>query len=126
MVGLRVERDSIWQEHDDARGWINDLLGEVEKEMELKLKSEDVSIGLTMEVALDKAKIHALETEVSRQNGEIDKLQSGVKGEPSTPMSFFVLDPRCLSNTIGIMVWASLEYNLVEEVVKSHDLGDSL
>jgi hypothetical protein len=51
VVGLRVERDSILQEHDDARGWINDLLGEVEKEMELKLKAEDVSAGLTMEVA---------------------------------------------------------------------------
>jgi hypothetical protein len=31
----------------------------------LKLKAEDVSAGLTVEVARDKAKIHTLETVVS-------------------------------------------------------------
>jgi hypothetical protein len=40
----------------------------------LKLKAEDVSAGLTMEVTRDKAKIDTLETKVSRQRGEIDKL----------------------------------------------------
>jgi hypothetical protein len=32
----------------------------------LKLKAEGVSTGLAVEVARDKAKIHTLETEVSR------------------------------------------------------------
>jgi hypothetical protein len=90
------------------------------------LKAKDVSAGLAVEVAQDKAKIHALETEVSRQNGEIDKHRSEVKGKPLAPMSFFFLDLRCFSDTIGIMAWAGLEDKLVEEVVKSHDLGDSL
>jgi hypothetical protein len=58
-----------------------------------------------MEVARDKGKIHALETEVSRQNGEIDKLRSEVKGEPLAPMLFFFLDPMCFSDMVGIMVW---------------------
>jgi hypothetical protein len=65
VVGLHVEHDSTWQEHDDARGWVNDLLGEVKMERGLKLKAEDVSAGLVVEVARDKAKIHTLETEVS-------------------------------------------------------------
>jgi hypothetical protein len=30
------------------------------------------------------------------------------------------------SNTVGIMAWAGLEDKLAEEVVKSHDLGESL
>jgi hypothetical protein len=89
------------------------------------LKAEDVSAGLTMEVAQDKAKIHTLETEVSQQNGEIDKLRSDIKGEPLGPMSFF-LDRRCFSNTVSIMAWANLEDKLTEEVVKSHNLGGSL
>jgi hypothetical protein len=89
------------------------------------LKAEDVFAGLAVEFARGKAKIHILETKVSRQSGEIDKLWSDVRGEPSGPMSLF-LDPRCLSDTVGIMVWAGLEDKLAEEVVKSHDLGGSL
>jgi hypothetical protein len=57
------------------------------------LKAEDIPVGLAMEVTRDKAKIHALETEVSQQNEKIDKLRSDVKGEPSTPMLLFFLDP---------------------------------
>jgi hypothetical protein len=60
-----MERDSAQQEHDDAHGWVNELLGEVKMERGLKVKVEDVSVGLTVEVTWDKAKIHTLETEVS-------------------------------------------------------------
>jgi hypothetical protein len=66
MVGLRVERDSVRQERDNTCGQVNDLLGEVERERDLKLKAKDVFVGLVMEVARDKAKIHTLEAEVSR------------------------------------------------------------
>jgi hypothetical protein len=57
-----MERDSAQQEHDE---WVNELLGEVKMERGLKVKVEDVSVGLTVEVTWDKAKIHTLETEVS-------------------------------------------------------------
>jgi hypothetical protein len=87
------------------------------------LKAEDISAGLAVEVARGKAKIHTLETEVSRQSGEMDKLRSNVKGEPSGPVSFFFLDPRCPFDAVGVMAWASLEHKLAEEVVKSLDLG---
>jgi hypothetical protein len=66
MVRLHAEHDLTRQEHDDARGRINDLLGEVEKERDLKLKAKDISTWLAMEAAWDRAKIHALENEVSR------------------------------------------------------------
>jgi hypothetical protein len=105
---------------------VNDLLGEVEKERGLKLKVEGVSMGLAVEVGQGKARIHTLETEVSWQCGEMDKLWSDVKGEPSGPVSFFFLDPRCLFDTVGIMTWAGLEDKLTEEVVMSQYLGDSL
>jgi hypothetical protein len=65
VVRLCAKRDSTWQEHDDARGRVNDLLGEVEKERGLKLKAEGVSAGLAVEVGRGKARIHTLETEVS-------------------------------------------------------------
>jgi hypothetical protein len=103
MAGLRVERDLARQESDDARGWVNNLLGEVKKERDLKLKAKGVSTELAVEVARDKAKINALEIEVSWQNGEIDKLRSDVKGDPSASMSFFFLDLRCFSDMVGIM-----------------------
>jgi hypothetical protein len=96
MAGLYMECNSAWQERDDACGWVNDLLGEVKMERGLKLKVEDVSVGLAMEVTRDKAKIDTLETKVSRQRGKIDKLQSDVIGESTGPMSFLFLDPRCL------------------------------
>jgi hypothetical protein len=48
-----------------------------------------------------------------------------VKGEPLGPMSFFFLDLRCFSGTVDLMAWAGLEDKLVEEVVKSCDLGGS-
>jgi hypothetical protein len=38
----------LWQERDDARRRINDLLGEVEKERESKTEAENVSAGLAM------------------------------------------------------------------------------
>jgi hypothetical protein len=79
-----------------------------------------------MEVARDKAKIHTLETEVSWQSREIGKLQSDIKGEPSGPVSFLFLDPRCLFDTIAVMAWTGLEDKLAEEVVKSQDLAGSL
>jgi hypothetical protein len=126
MVGLCVEHDLARQERDDARGQVNDLLGEVEKERGLKLKAEDVSAGLAMVVAWGKAKNHTLEIEVSQQSREIDKLRSDVKGEPSGPMSLFFLDPRCCFDTIGVMAWAGLKDKLAEEVVKSRDLWGSL
>jgi hypothetical protein len=65
VAGLHVEHELARQERDDARGWVNNLLGEVKKERDLKLKAEGVSTGLAVEVAWDKAKINALETEVS-------------------------------------------------------------
>jgi hypothetical protein len=65
MVGLRAKRDSARQAHDDTHGWVHDLLGKVQKERDLKLKAEDVSIGLAVEVARGKTKIHTLEIEVS-------------------------------------------------------------
>jgi hypothetical protein len=65
VARLHVEHDLAWQECDDSCGWVNDLLGEVKMERGLKLKVEDVSAGLTMEVARDKEKIHTLETVVS-------------------------------------------------------------
>jgi hypothetical protein len=92
----------------------------------LKLKVEAVSAGLAMEVGRGKAKIHTLETEVSRQSGEVDKLRSNVKGEPSGPMLFFFMDPRCPFDMVGIMYWAGLKNKLIGEVVKSQDLGGSL
>jgi hypothetical protein len=103
MVGLHVERDSAWQEHDDACVWFNDLLSEVKIERSLKLKAEDISGGLAVEVGRDKAKIHTLETELSRQRGEIDKLWLDVTGESSGPVSFPFLDPRCLFDTVSVM-----------------------
>jgi hypothetical protein len=102
-VGLHVERDLARQERDDARRWFNDLLGKVKTEMSLKLKAEDVSAGLAVEVARDKAKIHTLETEVSRQRGEIDKLWLDVTGESSGPVSFPFPDPRCLFDTVSVL-----------------------
>jgi cell division protein FtsL len=126
MARLRVECDSARQERDDARGQVNDLLGEVEIERGLKLKAEDVSARLTMEVARDKAKIHTLETEVSQQRGEIDKLWSDITGESSGPVSFLFPTLRCLFYTVGVKAWASLEDKLTEEVVKSRDPGTSL
>jgi hypothetical protein len=92
----------------------------------LKLKAEDVSVRLVMEVARDKAKIHTLETEVSWQRCEIDKLWSDITSESSGPVSFLFLDPRCLFDMVSIMAWAGLEDKLIEEVVKSRDLGGSL
>jgi hypothetical protein len=126
MARLRAEHDSTRQERDDARGWVNDLLGEVQKERGLMLKVEGVSAGLAMKVGRGKARIHTLETEVSRHCGGMDKLLSDVKGEPSGPMSFFFLDLRCLFDMVGVMAWASLKDKLTDEVVKSRDLGDSL
>jgi hypothetical protein len=90
------------------------------------LKAEGVSAGLVMEVGRGKAKINTLETEVSWQRGEVDKLRSDVKGEPSGPVSFFFLDPRCPFDIVSIMAWAGLEDKLAEEVVKSRDLEGSL
>jgi hypothetical protein len=92
----------------------------------LKLKAEDVFARLTVEVARDKSKIHTLETEVSRQRWEIDKLQSDATGESSGPMSFLLSDLRCLFDTVSVMAWAGLEDKLTEEVVKSRELGGSL
>jgi hypothetical protein len=66
MEGLHVERDSARQEHDDAHKRVNALLSEVETERGLKLKAEGVSTVLAIEDAQDKAKIHTMETEVSR------------------------------------------------------------
>jgi hypothetical protein len=126
MVGLRVECDSTRQERDDSRGWVNDLLDEVKMERGLKLKAKDVSARHAMEVAWDRAKIHTLETKVSWQRGEIDKLRSDVIGESSGSVSFFFLDLRCLFDMVGIMAWVGLEDKLAEEVVKSRDLGGSL
>jgi hypothetical protein len=51
MVGLPAEHDLTRQECDDTHGWVNDLLGEVEKERGLKLKAEGVSARLAMEVS---------------------------------------------------------------------------
>jgi hypothetical protein len=85
----------------------------------LKLKAEDVSARLTVEVAWDKAKIHTLETEVSRLRWEIDKLQSDITGESSGPVLFVLPDLRCLFDTVSVMAWAGLEDKLTEEVVKS-------
>jgi hypothetical protein len=76
MARLHVERNSTRQECDNARGRVNDLLGEVEKERGLKLKAEGVSAGLVVEVGRGKAKINTMETEVSWQRGEVDKLRS--------------------------------------------------
>jgi FtsZ-binding cell division protein ZapB len=126
VVRLRVECNSVRQERDNARGRVNDLLGEVEIERGLKLKAEDVSARLTMEVARDKAKIHTLETEVSQQRGEIDKLWSDITGESSGPVSFLFPTLRCLFDMVGVKAWASLEDKLTEEVVKSRDPGTSL
>jgi hypothetical protein len=92
----------------------------------LKLKGEDVSTRLVVEVARDKAKIHTLETEVSWQRWEIDKLWLDIIGESSGPVSFLFLDLRCLFDMVSIMAWAGLEDKLIEEVVKSRDLGGSL
>jgi hypothetical protein len=86
------------------------------------LKGEDVSARLIVEVTRDKAKIHALETEVSRQRGEIDKLWSYIIGESSGPVSFFFSNLRCLS----VIAWVGLEDKLIEEVAKGQDLGSSL
>jgi hypothetical protein len=107
-----VERDLARQEHDDAHGRVNDLLSKVETERGLKLKAEDVSVGLAVEVTRDKAKIHTLETEVSRQRGEIDKLWSVITGESSGPMSFLFLDSRCLFNMVGVIALAGLKDKL--------------
>jgi hypothetical protein len=90
------------------------------------LKAQGVSAGLAMKVGRGKARIHTLETEVSRHCGGMDKLLSDVKGEPSGPVSFFFLDLRCLFEMVGVMAWASQKDKLADEVVKSRDLGDSL
>jgi hypothetical protein len=119
MEGLHVERDSARQEHDDAHKRVNALLSEVETERGLKLKAEGVSTVLAIEDAQDKAKIHTMETEVSRQRGKIDRLRLDVKGESSGPMLFFFLDPRCLFDMVSVMAWADLEDKLAEEAVKS-------
>jgi hypothetical protein len=65
MARLYAEHDSTQQEWDDARGWVSNLLGKVEKERDLKLKAEGVSTGLAMEVDRGKVSIHTLETKVS-------------------------------------------------------------
>jgi hypothetical protein len=66
VARLCAERDSTQQEWDDAHGWVSNLLGKVEKERDLKLKVEGISIGLAMEVGRGKVSIHTLETKVSR------------------------------------------------------------
>jgi hypothetical protein len=78
-----------------------------------------------MEIAWDKARIHTLETKVSRQSREIDKLRSDIMGESSGPVSFLFPDLRCIFDMVGIMAWAGLKDKLAEEVVKSRYLGGS-
>jgi hypothetical protein len=90
------------------------------------LKAGDISAELAVVVTRDKAKIHTLETEVSRQRGEIDKLWSDATGESSGPVLSLFLDLRCLFDMVRVMVWAGLEDKLTKEVVKSRDLGGSL
>jgi hypothetical protein len=90
------------------------------------LKGEDVSARLIVEVTRDKAKIHALETEVSRQRGEIDKLWLDIIGESSGPVSFFFSNLRCLFDRVSVIAWVGLEDKLIEEVAKGQDLGSSL
>jgi uncharacterized coiled-coil DUF342 family protein len=67
---LRKERDELLQttarlrhEHDDAHQWINDLLGEVEKERESKIEAKNVSVGLAVQVGQHRARIQTLEAE---------------------------------------------------------------
>jgi hypothetical protein len=65
VAGLCAERDSTWQECADTHRQINDLLGEVEKERELKIEAENVSVGLAVQVGQHRARVHALEAEAS-------------------------------------------------------------
>jgi hypothetical protein len=49
------------QECGNAHQWINDLLGEVEKERESKIEAKNVSARLAMQVGQHRARIQTLE-----------------------------------------------------------------
>jgi hypothetical protein len=51
VEGLCMERDSARQESADSHQWIDHLLGEFEKERELKIEAKDVAASLAVEVA---------------------------------------------------------------------------
>jgi hypothetical protein len=51
LVGLHAEHDLACQERADAHQWIDHLLGELEKERELKIKVEDMATSLAIEVS---------------------------------------------------------------------------
>jgi chromosome segregation ATPase len=90
MAGLHAERDSARQECADAHRWINDLLGEVEKERESKIKVENMSVELTMQVGQPRARVQALEAEASRQSEEAHKLREQVNSKGlASPIAFF-------------------------------------
>jgi hypothetical protein len=51
VVRLCAEHDLARQERADAHQWIDRLLGELEKERDLKIEVEDVATSLAVEVA---------------------------------------------------------------------------
>jgi hypothetical protein len=91
------------QEHADVHQWINDLLGEVEKERESNIEAESMSARLAVQVGQHRARIQTLEAEVVEQREEAHKLQEQVNGETLVCLvSFLPRIHRWCPDAVGV------------------------
>jgi predicted nucleic acid-binding Zn-ribbon protein len=107
---IQKERDELLQtmarlrqEHADVHQWINDLLGEVEKERESNIEAESMSARLAVQVGQHRARIQTLEAEVVEQREEAHKLQEQVNGETLVCLvSFLPRIHRWCPDAVGV------------------------
>ena len=76
---VQKQRDELLQRDVEARQWIVDLLGEMEKERELRLRAEERSMALEQRAKLDAEAVTRLrgERDEQRQTSERLRLECG-------------------------------------------------
>ena len=82
--------DPARMEHADAHWWINLLEDELQRERDLKVAAEGVSVGLAMEVGQCQEEIQHLEAKVTRQHDEVHKLWADVNGKSLVSLVVFL------------------------------------
>ena len=87
---LRTGIDLARQERADAQQRIGHLKNEHQRERDLKVAAEGVSVGLTAEVGQRQEEVRRLEAEVTWQRNEVRRLRADVNNKSSVSLVVFL------------------------------------
>ena len=86
----RIGIDPARQEHADGQQQIDHLEAELQRERDLKVVAESMSIELAVEVGQHQEEVRRLEAEVTQQRDEVHRLRADMDGRPLVSLVVFL------------------------------------